>query len=194
MSNQRLVRVLRATAAASTATLIALVGHVLGGGDVPSWLGVIVPLLVSLFVAVPLIGARLSLWRTASVVVASQLLFHWLFVLGSTGSAESTSVEMPGMNHGDAGSVIVSAHTMATPAMSIGHIIAAAVTVAALYQGERVARAISDLAFGFVCVVLDVALGDVPEVIRTQVFVDGLVKRLSFHSTDFSRRGPPQSI
>ncbi|MGV1034650.1 MAG: hypothetical protein ACOYBP_05440 [Microbacteriaceae bacterium] len=191
MSNQRIVRVVRALAAASTATAVALIGHLLGGGELPSLLGVAVPLLVSALIAIPLIGRKLALWRTTIVVLLSQLLFHWLFVLGSTGSATTMSAEMPGMQHSMAGSVAVSAHTMAMPAMSLGHFAAAVFTIALLYHGERVLRGLLELTLGFirtVCALLAVpALTPLQAQPTTPVF--GRHTRLL--ASTLSRRGPP---
>ena len=46
-------------------------------------LGVVVPLALSLFVSVLLAGRRLSVIRLGVSVIASQTLFHSLFVLGT---------------------------------------------------------------------------------------------------------------
>ena len=104
----------------------------------PEPVGVLVPLVVSLFLAVALIGRTFKAWRVASVVVVSQAMFHALFVLGSPGSAMDQS--SGAMHHSLSNAVVVSAHAMQTPAMSIGHLFAAMVTTVALVRGEIVLR------------------------------------------------------
>lgn len=188
------MRVIRGFGAALAATTIALIGHLLGGGELPTMLGVAVPLVVSTLVAIPLIGRSLSLWRTASVVVLSQLAFHWLFVLGSTGTATTSGAEMPGMQHAMAGSVEVSAHTMATPAMSFGHIAAAAFTIVALFQGERVLRQLLALAVGWVRTVFRLTATPIPVHVRTAVPSNRVEARQTLLSSDLSRRGPPAAF
>lgn len=72
-------RVLRGTAAAVFATFVALASHMIGGGDLPTAMGVVVPLALSTLVCVLLAGYRLSLPRLSLSVLASQSLFHPLF-------------------------------------------------------------------------------------------------------------------
>ncbi len=118
---------------------MALFGHVAAGGELPSLLGVLVPLTASVLLALALIGRKLSIWRISLVVIASQSLFHWLFVLGSPGSASSQD-HMAMMGH--SGSVTVAAHAMTSPSMSIGHGLAALLTIAALVRGEQALRSL----------------------------------------------------
>lgn len=81
----RQARAAKALFVAVFSTLIALVSHVLAGGSVPGLPGILVPLAFSVFVCLPLSGRILSLPRLVLSVLASQMLFHWLFVLGATG-------------------------------------------------------------------------------------------------------------
>jgi hypothetical protein len=83
------------------ATCAALLSHLLGGGAVPGWLGLLVPWVLSLAVCTALAGRRLSLWRTTASVGLSQVLFHTLFVLGAPGSPGSTQTS--GAARGTAG-------------------------------------------------------------------------------------------
>ncbi|GAA1699308.1 hypothetical protein GCM10009808_16140 [Microbacterium sediminicola] len=140
------MRLLRSTAAASIATFVALLSHVGAGGEMPHVLGVAVPWVLSLAVCTVLAGRALSLLRLTMAVGISQFLFHALFVLGATGSAAATAT---GHVHG-IGALDLSDVTAVGGAsvMSLSHVIAAAVTVAVLYRGERLVARLGELARG----------------------------------------------
>lgn len=142
VNRSRAARVVRGSLAAAVATFVALVSHVTGGGQLPGWVGIVVPLVLSVAVCTVLAGRRLSLWRLSIAVAVSQILFHTLFVLGtfspSPGSADVTVHHMHGaswMPMGDASNVATSLHPDVS--MWVMHGIAAIVTIAALYLGER---------------------------------------------------------
>ena len=122
MSRSRATRVIRASVAASIATFVALFWHVAAGGAMPHWLGIAVPWVLSLAVCTVLVGRALSLLRLSVAVVLSQLLFHLLFVLGAGGGA--TAATAP------------TGHVHGVPAL----------TVAALYRGERLVIRLGALA------------------------------------------------
>ena len=82
MRPSRLSRVARGGVAASVATWAALLSHVAAGGAMPGWLGVAVPLVLSVAVCTALAGRHLSLVRLAVAVTASQLLFHMGTIFG----------------------------------------------------------------------------------------------------------------
>ncbi|QCR42142.1 hypothetical protein C1N74_16305 (plasmid) [Microbacterium sp. SGAir0570] len=139
---------MRGLLASSFATFIALMSHVAAGGTVPGVLGVVVPWVLSLFVCVLLAGRALSLARLTLAVMLSQSLFHVLFVLGSFSPSGSSSV---GGHHSHAHSMVMTGGGAMTSAlhgdvsMWLAHGVAAAVTVAALYRGERAARSMLEL-------------------------------------------------
>ena len=60
-------RSLRGIAAAVFATFVALASHMIGGGALPSAMGVVVPLVLSMLVCVLLAGRRLSLLQAVPV-------------------------------------------------------------------------------------------------------------------------------
>lgn len=133
---------MRGSLAAVIATFVALMSHVAGGGQVAGGLGVLVPLILSVAVCTVLAGRRLSLWRLSLAVAVSQVLFHVLFVLGtfspSSTSARATDHHMSGMSSmpmGDASAVAT--HLHADVWMWVIHGVAAIVTIAVLYRGER---------------------------------------------------------
>lgn len=138
MSRSRATRVIRASVAASIATFVALFSHVAAGGAMPQWLGIAVPWVLSLAVCTVLVGRALSLVRLSAAVLVSQLLFHLLFVLGAdTGAAGATTAT--GHVHG-LPALDLSTNTVVVAAdlsMWLAHLVAAALTVAVLYRGER---------------------------------------------------------
>lgn len=147
MHEARRGRTLRGLLAASVATFVALFGHLLGGGALPGFAGVAVPFALSLLVCVLLAGRRLSLVRLSLSVAISQTLFHSLFVLGTPGPLTRSTAEAAGAAHaGHGGAVSLAEPSVhlahAQPDMWAAHAIAAVLTIAALYQGERVLQAI----------------------------------------------------
>lgn len=122
----------------------------------PGMLGIAVPWLLSLTVctllAAVLNGRRLSLVRLSASVLASQLLFHALFVLGSITPAGGLAphvhgalpLALPLASSGEA--VLVPEDA----GMWIAHGVAALLTIAVLHRGELIVRALlavaSDLA------------------------------------------------
>lgn len=151
----RASRVLRAAAAASVATFTALMSHIAGGGQLPNLLGIVTPLVLAWAFSTLLVGRRLSLWRLSAAVVASQFLFHSLFTLGTSGAASATgaagaaSATGAAHAHGAASAAVTAASGAAAsaggpaitwPPMTAAHIVAAIVTIAALYGAERIVR------------------------------------------------------
>ncbi len=111
----------------------------------PGAIGVLVPLVLSVFVCVLFSGRRLSLWRLSISVALSQIIFHGLFVLGTTtstgvstgsGAHAGHSITMvmtsTGMSHGGPDSIW----------MWVAHGVAAISTIAALYRGETTVSAL----------------------------------------------------
>ncbi|PKQ35716.1 MAG: hypothetical protein CVT61_04350 [Actinobacteria bacterium HGW-Actinobacteria-11] len=146
MTESRKPAVIRGFAASSLAIFVALAGHVTGGGEVPGALGILVPWIFSFMVCVLLAGRSLSLIRLGVSVAVSQFLFHALFVLGTvTPSGVSTPHVHGGPLVIPAGPGIPEA-VAADTSMWLGHTVAALLTVAALYRGERLVLAVRDLA------------------------------------------------
>lgn len=164
-NTSRVSQPLRALAAASTATFVALFSHVIAGGAPPTLLGVVLPLLISLLVCSLLAGRTLSLTRVTLSVIASQALFHVSFVLsallagtplshahhahgGGFGVGDGGMSGVGGVGDGGVGGVsgisgangsanglLLAMHGDAV--MWIMHLIAAAITIFALYRGEQ---------------------------------------------------------
>lgn len=158
----RRLRDARGPVAASVATGAALLSHLVGGGAVPGWLGILVPWALSLVVCTALAGRSLSPWRTTVSVALSQLLFHTLFVVGApasgaagaAGSAGPTSAGR-GMEHGVHGdplptpvgsSADLPDLIAADATMWFWHGVAAVITVAVLLSGEHTLLRLRELA------------------------------------------------
>lgn len=158
-SSRSPLRLLRGTAAATLATSVALGGHLVGGGAMPSWLGVALPWWLSVAACTVLAGSRFSLARMSLAVVASQALFHGLFMAGTPGDPGVQLVAPPGshLDHGahlagsgadHAGSAAHTGHTGVASAaehalhshsdlrMLLWHLVAALVTALLLHRGE----------------------------------------------------------
>lgn len=133
------------------ATFVALLSHVAGGGQLPAWLGIAVPWMLSLAVSTVLSGRRLSLWRLSISVAVSQALFHTLFVLGTVPAGRHSAPDAAHAGHSTMLPAL-SAGTQATELMQadlgmwLWHGVAAVVTIAALYRGERALVRLRDLA------------------------------------------------
>jgi hypothetical protein len=144
-------RVLRGGLAASSATFVALMSHLAGGGQLPGLLGVVVPLALSLPICMAWSG-RLSLAGLSASVVASQLFFHLLFTLGTPAGPRSAPAGS-GAHAGHAGMTMpppaagqVTEAAHADPTMWLSHAFAAVVTIAVLYRGELMLLRLRELA------------------------------------------------
>lgn len=150
----RVARVSRGLLAATFATFVALLSHVLAGGAVPGVAGIATPLIFATSACVLLADVRFSWLRLTVSVAVSQALFHTLFVVGTVSSATismtggavgATSHAGHGGHGGHTTMTIVGAagdHMSSTGHsggwMWLAHVVAAAVTVVALRRGEVV--------------------------------------------------------
>lgn len=199
-NRSRRTRLLRGTVAATIATFLALMSHVVAGGAVPGWVGMAVPWTLAVAVCTLLAGRTLSLWRVGAAVAASQVLFHTLFVLGDAtpGVAGSTH------HHGTLPLPLplpVSTVAALTPdtTMWLLHAAAAVITVAIVHRGERTARTLLALARSITRSVRArwaVAAGVAAPVPRgataaRAVTEPGIPTHLSHHTAVIARRGPP---
>lgn len=150
MRRLRVSRLVRGSLAACVATFVALLSHVSAGGAMPGWIGIVVPLIISVPVCVVLAGRSLSAVRLALAVGISQALFHTLFVLGtfapSSGAATTRGhVHQVGLSM-PMGAATETVVTGADTAMWLAHAVAAIVTVAAVHRGEATGRRLIELA------------------------------------------------
>ncbi len=217
MRRSRTPRVARGAVVASVATFTALMSHIAAGGAVPGVLGIAAPWLLALMVSTLLAGRSLSLMRLGVSVAVSQLLFHTLFVVGSPnlGGAAAMGHHDHGAMAGqmDAGAMGTAATSgtggsgvaalltalCADPLMWGLHAVAAAVTVALLYRGERSARALLALArdlraWARRVVTRAVAVVPFPVAADASAVAFAWIVRPAAHTDDRRRRGPPTPI
>lgn len=135
-SRQRRAR--RGAAASGVAVLTAATAHTLAGDGAPPWWLVLAIFLLSLPVAVLLVGSRLSRRGTIAAVLAAQAFLHLAFAAVGTGTPHLAVHE-----HGAAlPALLTGSHLHLTAPMIAAHLIAAAVTAAALWHGERMLHAL----------------------------------------------------
>lgn len=191
----RHLRTLRGAAAAWVATVVAATSHTLAGGGAPAPALVGVIGILAWPVGIALVGRRLSPGRVGSAVVAAQLLFHTAFAATAGVASEAGPAGVSGHAHHTA---LVAAGTgpaaFAVDApMAIGHLLAAAVTVAGLYYGERMLRALgrgirSLFARRVVHVLPTIPAVRALEPVLLPTLPSGVVL------SDLSRRGPPAFV
>ncbi|MBD3943390.1 hypothetical protein IF188_16995 [Microbacterium sp. NEAU-LLC] len=133
----RHVRALRGTAAAAVATIVAATAHTLAGGGAPAPALVAAVGILAAPLAVALAGRRLSVWRVGAIVLASQALFHLAFAI--TAGADPAA---PHAHHTTVLAGGVAPVALPDAPMLVAHVLAAIATVAGLYGGERMLRAL----------------------------------------------------
>lgn len=195
--NARWARFTRGWITAALATFVAAVFHVAAGGPSPSPLAVVLTMAFAVMLCVALAGRRVALWRQAVSVVASQFLFHALFVLGQ-GSAELAAGSATGHLHAGmtlsfaAGSPGAAELAHAGHVMWLGHALAAIVTVAALRYGDAALRGLAGLAGLRRGHLLRLTANTVPAECLPAAFPDVAVDlRRRIQHTPLSHRGPP---
>ncbi|SMH29919.1 hypothetical protein SAMN06295885_0365 [Rathayibacter oskolensis] len=135
----------RGSVAAVTATATAAASHTLAGAEAPSAPILALAIAFSAVVCVLLSGRRLSLPRLSASVLLSQLAYHALFLMTGSGGdvsvAGTTGTGITSAHFHGGGTVELIAggggHAAHSPGMLGAHLVAAALTVAALRHGER---------------------------------------------------------
>lgn len=185
-------RALRGVAASSVATLLAAASHTVAGGPAPAFLLVAAMIALLTPVAGALAGPRMSLSRLAAAALVSQAAFHGVFqLLGSpSGTGASAHIE----RHGHHITLIAaSAPAPEGAGMYVAHAVAALVTVALLWRGERLVRAIARGAVALLrraAAPLPPAAPRLPRPLPAPAVAAVLPALLS----SVSRRGPPAAL
>ncbi|MET0812600.1 MAG: hypothetical protein ABWY03_06070 [Microbacterium sp.] len=183
--NARQLRTLRGTGAAAVAAWTAAVSHTLAGGSPPSpWL-VLVVIVLAAPAAVALAGRSLGTVRLALTVVLTQLLLHVTFSL-TAGLDPSVGGHVHGAAHALGGAI----ELVPDPAMSLGHLVAAGVTILAIARGERMLRAIASGLVRLLRPVLFV-LAPLAHAVPASPSPAPVRAVAGIRTTDVSRRGPP---
>lgn len=138
----RQLRLLRAAAASTVATVFAAASHTIAGGAAPHPLLVVAVASLLVPFAAALIGARASRCRVTLTVLVSQAVFHLIFqVLGAPTGATSVSGHAHHLDLASLGPVTEAAAPDAV--MIAGHAVAAALTSLLVWHGESMARAVA---------------------------------------------------
>lgn len=189
----RQLRLVRAAAVSSVATLLAAVSHTLGGGSAPHPLLILAVATLLTPLCALLVGVRPSRSRVAAAVLLAQAAFHLLFqVLGSpTGSAVAdTSGHAHHLDLALLGPV--ASVPVADAAMLGAHVIAAALTTLLIWHGEALAQAV---ARWFQALLLRAVLGAPVDHRRPGALRSVLLPAFDAAiSRDVSRRGPPAPV
>lgn len=147
--NARQLRLVRAAAVSSIATLLAALSHTLGGGSAPHPLLILAVATLLTPLSALLVGARQSRGRVAATIVLGQAAFHLLFqALGSptgTTSVGATSLVGGGHSHVIDLAALGSASPVAGPGvlMLFAHAVAAMLTIVLVWHGEAVVRVVT---------------------------------------------------
>ncbi|WP_243224985.1 hypothetical protein [Microbacterium sp. CIAB417] len=185
----RQLRLKRAAAASSTATVLAAVSHTIGGGMPPHPLLVAAVSVLLIPLAAALIGRGPSAVRTVLTVLVSQAVFHVLFqVLGGT----LTDRAAPSVGHEHHLVVLGPVVAAAAPdaPMLVSHLLAAIGTALLIWHGERILRGIARWARARLLRTLPTP--PVLARVRPAPIAPVLAGTLTPLSETVSRRGPPR--
>ncbi len=133
----RSARTLRAVVSALVSTHVAAGFHVVGGGDTPGLVTMLLVVAAATLVCLAVARARLSLPRLAVSVIASQAAFHLLFQVTGTSST------LAAHSHAAVDAIGAAPPTHHPAPMAVSHLLAAAVTVLLLAYGERSVLAVA---------------------------------------------------
>ncbi|MGH3691527.1 MAG: hypothetical protein ACRDT7_15355 [Microbacterium sp.] len=141
--NARQLRLLRAAAVSSVATLIAALSHTVGGGAAPHPLLILAVATLITPLSAPLVGVRQSRTRAAVTVFLGQAAFHVVFqALGAP-----TGIPAGGGGHAhhlDLAQLAAASPVAAPGAMMLfAHAVAAVLTTLLVWHGEAVVRAVA---------------------------------------------------
>lgn len=187
----RQLRLLRGTAASSVATIIAAVSHTIGGGAPPHPLLVLALSVFLTPLAALVVGRRLNLLGLSAAVAMSQTIFHVLFVaLNATATGTGTAGHAHHLVASPSPLPLTPITTVSADTGMLGaHIIAALVTTAMLWRGERMLLAIADWVRAALRRRMPQIAAEWPmPTSRSEVVVRAAHLPLAH---DISRRGPP---
>ena len=195
----RLARVGRSVLVAGASTLIALLSHVLAGGAFPELAGILVPFGLAVIIGLPLAGRLRSLPRLIAAVLISQLLYHWLFVLGAGSSGVLATDAGAHAGHGGA-PLLVGAIPEAAAAdlmMWASHGLAALVTILLIRRGDTALLGLRRLVMLLARAILPAQPRTAPLAVaaarRTSAGAPVREPMLLLLAETVTRRGPPRT-
>ncbi|WP_435744143.1 hypothetical protein [Microbacterium sp. PMB16] len=187
----RQLRLVRAAAVSSVATLIAAVSHTLGGGAAPHPLLILAVIALLTPLSALLVGVRDSPVRVAAVVLLSQAAFHLVFqalgsptggsgMAGAAGHVHQIDLRMLGP---------VAPAAASDASMLFAHVVAAVLTTLLVWHGESLVRVVT----GWVHALLRRAAPVAPADHERPVSLPSLALPAydAAVSSAVSRRGPP---
>lgn len=141
--NARQLRLLRAAAVSSVATLIAALSHTIGGGAAPHPLLILAVATMIMPLSALLVGIRQSRTRAAVAVFLGQAAFHLVFQV--LGAPTGVQVSGGGHSHHIDLALLGAASPVAAPGamMLFAHAVAAVLTTLLVWHGETVVRAVA---------------------------------------------------
>ncbi|MFD1716190.1 hypothetical protein ACFSBZ_17075 [Amnibacterium flavum] len=128
---RRQSRVARGSSVGSFATFVALAGHVLAGGGVPSYTAIALALAGSCLLGILVAGDRLTLGRLSIGAAAAQLIYHYVFSLNAH---RDTGVPA---GHHMVPTALPETGGAVHPDMTVMHLIAATLTILYVTLGQR---------------------------------------------------------
>ncbi|MFF1541224.1 hypothetical protein ACFVWL_14170 [Microbacterium sp. NPDC058269] len=143
--NDRQLRLVRAAAVSSVATLLAALSHTLGGGAAPHVLLILAVATLLTPLSALLVGVRESRTRVAVAVFLGQAAFHLLFqALGSPTGTTPTAGGGGHSHHLDL-ALLGSASPTAAPGtlMLFAHVVAAVLTTLLVWHGEALVQVVA---------------------------------------------------
>ncbi|WP_395245648.1 hypothetical protein ACGGZK_07495 [Agromyces sp. MMS24-K17] len=209
----RRARVARGAAVAAFAAFTAALAHTVGGGHAPGPLAIVLALAFATPLAMLLAGpvaGRARLVATSASAVATQAALHLLYAVGLGGAAAGTAsggasaVGSGGAGHGshdasaswsliaDAAPAVDHGHAL----MPVSHLVAAALTVAALAVADRAFDALARVVRVAVArlVTLRIPLARMPSRVRLRAVRRVRALRAAHDVAAQWYRGPPAAV
>lgn len=142
--NPRALRLLRGAVVTGTAVALASTAHLAAGGDAPGLAGLLIAFVLGTALGTALLSrARLTLVRTAAVIVVGQWVFHTVFAWGSV-TPTPVAPTAPDAHAHDAVSPLsfsLSApdalHEHGATTMLLAHVVAGLLSLAVLLAEQR---------------------------------------------------------
>ena len=191
--NARQLRLVRAAAVSSVATLLAATSHTFGGGAAPHPLLILAVATLLTPLSALLVGAGQSRSRVAAAVFVGQAAFHLLFqALGSPTGADTVGT-VGHVHHLDLALLGPAAPAASSGAiMLLAHAGAAAITTLLVWHGEALLRTVVRWVEAMVQRAAAIAPAEHPRPPRLRSTL--LPSFDAAVSADVLRRGPPALI
>ncbi|SMQ74954.1 hypothetical protein SAMN06295943_3354 [Agreia sp. VKM Ac-1783] len=137
--SSRWARVARGFLVAAFSVFVAMFSHAIAGGSAPGAVGLGLALTFATLASIAMVGRRLNMVRMTASVIASQFAFHLLFSVGASTSSRFHQAGHHGVVSVTTGAASGSGMQMihGDASMWVWHAVAAVLTIAFLWRGER---------------------------------------------------------